>query len=271
MAWQVPGGGAQRGPGNLNANSGNPPGRGGAVHPNHQANFNIQNRGNRFHPVNWGRGGNPGIRRVIPNVAGNQPPVWNHPIDGFGQAPRRQQQMDPRFHPYQGGQDNAEAKYDPSMTLEEALHSNWRYNETQSQRGHVGRVSSRDDNNQPAHNEAGSSHGQGSSFPALNTRQATWAFANPTEIEGEFARAMSRITRDPSSASQGSVLHPNKLNEKLFNQVQLALAVKMGLNGPQQVKERALQNVLTSRSARGDMKQVLQSRAEIYGDELDPN
>ena len=82
---------------------------------------------------------------------------------------------------------------------------------------------------------------------------------------------MSQITCDPSSAAQGSLLNSNHLNEKLFNQIQLALAVKMGLNGPEQVKERALHNVLTSKAARGDMKQVLQSRAEIYGDELDPN
>ena len=81
---------------------------------------------------------------------------------------------------------------------------------------------------------------------------------------------MSQITCDPSSASQGSLSETNNLNEKLFNQIQLALAVKMGLNGPQQVKERALHNVLTTKSARGDMKQILQSRAEIYGDELDP-
>ena len=50
----------------------------------------------------------------------------------------------------------------------------------------------------------------------------------------------------------------------------MALTIQMGLNGPQQVKERALHNIRTSKSARGDMKQVLQSRAEIYGDELDP-
>ena len=37
------------------------------------------------------------------------------------------------------------------------------------------------------------------------------------------------------------------------------------------MKEHALHNVLTSRTARGDMKQVLQSRAGIHGDELDPN
>ena len=82
---------------------------------------------------------------------------------------------------------------------------------------------------------------------------------------------MSQITCDPSSAAQGNLSNTNHLNENLFNQLQLALAVKMGLNGPEQVKERALHNVLTSKIAQGDMRQVLQSRAEIYGDELDPN
>ena len=82
---------------------------------------------------------------------------------------------------------------------------------------------------------------------------------------------MSQITRDPSSASQGNVSYTNDLNKRLFDQIQLALAVQLGINGPQQIKERALHNVLTSKSARGDMKQILQSRAEIYGDELDPN
>ena len=82
---------------------------------------------------------------------------------------------------------------------------------------------------------------------------------------------MSQITCDSSSAAEGSLSNTNHLNENLFNQIQLALAVKMGLNGPEQVKERALHNVLTSKTAQGDMRQVLQSRAEIYGDELDPN
>ena len=56
----------------------------------------------------------------------------------------------------------------------------------------------------------------------------------------------------------------------MFEQLQLALTVQLGLNGPQQVKERALHNVLTSESARGDIRQILQSRAELYGDELEP-
>ena len=80
---------------------------------------------------------------------------------------------------------------------------------------------------------------------------------------------MSQITCNPTSANQGT--GGQIFNRELFEQLQMALTVQMGLNGPQQVKERALHNVLTSKSARGDMRQVLQSRAEIYGDELDPN
>ena len=96
-------------------------------------------------------------------------------------------------------------------------------------------------------------------------------YANPTLQRGPLAQAMSQISCNPSSAAQGSGFDPNDLNKKLFEQLQLALAVKMGLNGPQQVKERALHNVLTSKSARGDVKQILQSHAEIYRDMLDPN
>ena len=92
----------------------------------------------------------------------------------------------------------------------------------------------------------------------------------PTPPNSAFARAMSQITSNPTSANQGR--GDNQFfNRELFEQLQMALTIQMGLNGPQQVKERALHNILTSKSARGDMKQVLQSRAEIYGDELDPN
>ena len=102
-------------------------------------------------------------------------------------------------------------------------------------------------------------------------RQSNLHFLNPTDRHGEFARAMSQITCNPSSASQGNASRTNDLNDQLNNQLQMALAVSLGLNGPQLVKERALHNVMTSKSARGDMKQILQSRAEIYGDALDPN
>ena len=82
---------------------------------------------------------------------------------------------------------------------------------------------------------------------------------------------MARITTNPTTANQGMGNQQVIFNRDLFEQLQMALSIQMGLNGPQQVKEHALHNVLNSPSARGDMNQVLQSRAEIYGDGLDPN
>ena len=82
---------------------------------------------------------------------------------------------------------------------------------------------------------------------------------------------MSRITANPSSAAQGNIEQSNYLNDQINQQIQLALAVNLGLKGPQVIKERALHNVLTSKAAQGDMKQILQSREEIYGDGIDPN
>ena len=96
------------------------------------------------------------------------------------------------------------------------------------------------------------------------------ASMNPMDRRGDLARSMTQITGNPSSVSQGRVSRSIELNDQLNKQIQMALAVNLGLNGPQAVKERALHNVLTSESARGDVKQILQYRAEIYGDILDP-
>ena len=98
-------------------------------------------------------------------------------------------------------------------------------------------------------------------FSGFNTQQ---------EAGGVWDQAMSQITSNPTSANQGTGFNHNILSRELFDQLQMALSIQMGLNGPQQVKENALHNVLTSPAARGDMKQILQSRAGIYGDELDP-
>ena len=92
----------------------------------------------------------------------------------------------------------------------------------------------------------------------------------PTPITSPFARAMSQITCNPTTANQGTVDDLNVIKRDMFEQLQMALTVQLGLNGPQQVKERALHNVLASSAARADLKQILQSRAGLYGDELDP-
>ena len=104
--------------------------------------------------------------------------------------------------------------------------------------------------------------------PAQNHNYGGYGYSQgPSDA---FGQAMSQITSNPTSARQGIGGDQNIFNRELFEQLQMALTIQMGLNGPQQVQEHALHNVRTSRSARGDMKQVLQSRAGIYGEELDP-
>ena len=107
--------------------------------------------------------------------------------------------------------------------------------------------------------------------PQNSTTMRNNTFSYPTQVDGNFATAMSRVAWDPTSAESGNGFNNNNLQRNLYDQVQLALAVQLGLNGPQLVKQRALSNVLTSRPARGDIQQILQSRAELYGDSLDPN
>ena len=91
-------------------------------------------------------------------------------------------------------------------------------------------------------------------------------FIYPTPVTSQFAQEMSRIATSHTTGAAGSVQGQNDI----FNQLQLALAIKMGLNGPQLLKQRALQNVLTSNAARGDIQQILQARAELYGDSTNP-
>ena len=50
----------------------------------------------------------------------------------------------------------------------------------------------------------------------------------------------------------------------------MSLAVNLGLHGTKAVKERTVHTVFTYKSARGDVKQIQQSRADIYGDSLGP-
>ena len=81
---------------------------------------------------------------------------------------------------------------------------------------------------------------------------------------------MSQITRNHTSTASGIGSYDNILQQGLDDHIRLALAVQLGANGPQMIKQRALLNVLTSKPARGDIQQILQSRAELYGDSLDP-
>ena len=101
--------------------------------------------------------------------------------------------------------------------------------------------------------------------------QAPGRFQYPTNPAGPFAQAMSQVTCNPTTANQGTVTEQNVMSRELFEQLQMALSVQLGFSGPQHVKERALHNGMTSATARVDTRQILRSRAELYGDELDPN
>ena len=95
-------------------------------------------------------------------------------------------------------------------------------------------------------------------------------FQYPTNPAGSFAHAMSQVTCNPTTANQGTVPEQNLNSRELFDQLQMALSAQLGFSGPQQVNERALHNVITSPTARVDMKQIIRARAELYGDELEP-
>ena len=77
----------------------------------------------------------------------------------------------------------------------------------------------------------GRNHGQ----PACQVPMRT--FAHPTVATSPFAQEMSKIATNHTTGTAGSV----KGQKDIFNQLQLALAIKMGLNGPQLLKQRALQ------------------------------
>ena len=208
---------------------------------------------------------------IDPNIAGHVHLPPNLRMSGYGRVPLDLQRQAPRSFPHRGPNPGTESKYDPEMSLEKALTGHWN---SGSDRGQQAARSCRTDQipkKRKGRRSASNITRPLSSVPAVNAGSDNWSFVCPTDTQGDFARAMSRIAADPSASSQGSLLNSNNLGEKLFSQIQLALAVKMGLNGPQEVRERALKNVLTSKSARGDMKQILQSRAEIYGDLLDPS
>ena len=56
-------------------------------------------------------------------------------------------------------------------------------------------------------------------------------FSYPTNPRGQFANAMSNIAGNPDTASQGRVGDNIYFSRKMYDQLQMALMVQMGLNG----------------------------------------
>ena len=91
----------------------------------------------------------------------------------------------------------------------------------------------------------------------------------PTNPRGKFAQAMSAIACNPSSGAKGRV--ENSFSNTFREQVSQALAIKLNLKTNQQANERALSQLLNSKARSGELKQVLQARAAVYEDLLDPS
>ena len=59
--------------------------------------------------------------------------------------------------------------------------------------------------------------------------------------------------------------------ESFKERVTQALALKLNLRTNQQANERSLLNLLKSKGLDGNLKQILQARAAVYGHQLEPS
>ena len=92
----------------------------------------------------------------------------------------------------------------------------------------------------------------------------------PSQKNSDFVSAMSQIARNTDMASTGSGVNKFALEKELNDQIKMGLALKMGLNDSVHLNKRALSNVLSSIPSRANLKQILQARAELYSECLDP-
>ena len=178
-----------------------------------------------------------GSRPIVPQAAMQN----QRPAGGYGRA--GEQQAPPRHNPYA-------TAHRQSMTLAESLGQDL----SQYRRRQY---------------PVTSPHGMGQQG-VHNWQPHVMASNNyPLGQACEFTRAVSHIF-DERTGPQGNNGMGNRASQQMFEQLQMALAIKMGLDGPQLVKQRALKNLLTSETARGDIRQIVRARAELYGDLLDP-
>ena len=92
----------------------------------------------------------------------------------------------------------------------------------------------------------------------------------PSQKDSNFVSAMSQIARNADIASTGIDVNKFEFEKELNDQIKMGLALKMGLNDSVHLNKRALSNVLSSLSSRANLKQILQARAELYPECLDP-
>lgn len=105
--------------------------------------------------------------------------------------------------------------------------------------------------------------------PEVPTRCTEWSF--PTNPNGTFARAMSAIACNAEAGAKGVFNLVSSGEDSFKEQVTQALALKLNLRTNQQANERSLLNLLKSKGLDGNLKQILQARAAVYGHQLEPS
>ena len=93
----------------------------------------------------------------------------------------------------------------------------------------------------------------------------------PTASTGTFATAMSSIACNAETQAQGTFKNISSSGEQSKEYLAEAVALKLNLRTTQQTNEKALIRLLKAKGAATGLKESLQARAAIYGDELDPS
>ena len=105
-----------------------------------------------------------------------------------------------------------------------------------------------------------------------NTTQAHSAeFQFPTNPNGDFATAMSAIACNAGDNTKGTFFNLSQGGEPFKNELEQALALKLNLTTTQRANEKALTDLTKTSGSTAGLKQVLQARAALYGDLLEPS
>ena len=82
---------------------------------------------------------------------------------------------------------------------------------------------------------------------------------------------MSAIACNAEAGAKGVFNLVSNGEDSFKEHVTQALALKLNLKTNQQANERSLLNLLKSKGLDGNLKQMLQARAAVYGHQLEPS
>ena len=89
----------------------------------------------------------------------------------------------------------------------------------------------------------------------------------PNAVHGQFAKAMASFACNADASAQGIVdaADAGGKSDAFRDNLALAMAQKYNLGSAQQVNEKALKAVRTSKGVAADLKQAVKARAAVYG------